>query len=421
HFIYHSLRWLYLWQLKEYRLDRLLSFFRLPVSGKIFILDNFRSLSFRRPRFTLKIILAFSLLFTLLYFSWLTNRLIFLVVADLLLPLLVAIIFLGLFIPSTLIHRLLILKAGIKLRQFPQLIVIGVTGSFAKTSVKDAIAAVLSIKYQVLKTPATHNTVVSIAQLIIRQLKPHHQVLVVEMGAYTRGEINQICRLVNPQIGVLTGVNEQHLDLFGSLANTTTAKYELIDNLPQTGLAIFNLDNPITKKLYQQTSKPKLGYHGSSHQPALLVAQHLHIPRATALKALKESPSTRLKKIAFSGMTLIDDSYSSNPDGFKLALQELSKFPGNKLIITPGIIELGSASHRIHRQLGQLMSQLDATVILTNPDFESDLKSSLKKLLVLENPRQVIDFLKSHQTDFQVILLEGRLPESIIKYFKLRT
>ena len=367
----------------------------LPVSGKKFLLYNFWPDDFRRPKLTLKIILSLLMLLTLLSFisfSWLV-----LLLADLLLPLIIPAVLLVLFIPASLIHQIIIFLASRKRLQFPNLIVIGVTGSFAKTTTKDALAAVLSLKYRVLQTPGTQNTLIGIASTILRRLTARTEIFIVEMGAYRRGEIKAMCNLVKPQIGILTGINEQHLDLFGSLENIKAAKYELIDSLPKDGLAIFN----------------------SHALAALAVAKHLGVPRSAALKALQSIKADRINQFTRRNITFLDDSYSSNPAGFQLALDRLGQLPGKKLIITPGIIELGSASHPIHQRLGQLMARLKATVILTNPDFQSDLAKSLKNLLVLEKPSQVINFLKTHQKDFPAVLLEGRLPQSIIKYFKL--
>lgn len=395
HSVYHLLRWSYLWQLKEYRLDRLRSFFRLPVSGKTFLVRNFWPLEWRRPRFTIKII--FTLITLLLPLSWLVvnGQLAWLILADLLLPVEMAMVLILLALPTWLGQQLLVTLASRKLRRFPRLIIIGVTGSFGKTGTKEAVASVLSAKYKVLKTAGTQNTLIAIAKTILWQLQPYHQVFVVEMGAYRRGEIKAMCNLVKPQIGILTGINEQHLDLFGSLANTQAAKYELIESLPETGLAIFKA-------------------HTSA---ALVVAKHLGISRSIALTVLQSIKADRINQFTRRKITFLDDSYSSNPAGFHLALDRLGQLPGKKLVITPGIIELGSASDRIHRHIGQHVASLAADVLLTQADFAPALSAGLRhqsQLWVFTSPRQARQFLHSHRSDYQAILLEGRLP-SIIK------
>lgn len=411
HFIYHSLRWLYLWQLKEYRLDRLMSFFRLPQSGKLFLLGNFWPGEFRRPRLTLKIVLSLLILFTLLYFA--ATNLSLLLLSDLFLPLITALILLILSVPASLIHQLLIFLAQRKLTKFPGLITIGITGSFGKTSLKDAIAAVLSVKYRVLKTAGTQNTLIAITQTVLRQLQPDHQIFVVEMGAYRRGEIAQICRLVKPQIGIITGINQQHLDLFGSLKNTHQAKFELIDSLPRKGLAVFNLDNPGSRELYDKTRQPKAGYHGLSQEAAAVLAKHFHIPQRQVLTALQSVKPTRLTQSQIKNMTVLDDSYNSNPEGFRFALTQLAKLPGKKLVITPGIIELGPASESIHRQLGDLIGRIPADVLLTSSDWIQPVTAGIA------NRSQIItiDFLYQHQANYQAVLLEGRLPPTILNFF----
>lgn len=399
HSVYHLLRWSYLWQLKEYRLDRLRSFFRLPVSGKNFLVRNFWPPEWRRPRFTIKII--FTLITLLLPLSWLivNGQLAWLILADLLLPLGVAVVLTLLALPTWLGQHALMALAARKLRRFPHLLVIGVTGSFGKTTTKDALAAVLALKYRVLKTAGTQNTLIAVAQTILRRLTSSHQVFVVEMGAYRRGEIKAICNLVKPQIGILTGINEQHLDLFGSLANIQAAKYELIDSLPKNGLAIFN----------------------SHALAALAVAKYLGISRSAALKALQSIKADRIDQFTRRKITFLDDSYSSNPAGFQLALDRLGQLPGKKLVITPGIIELGPVSYQIHYHLGQLLKQLSATVILTAPDAAAAITEGLgekNKLKVFESPTHLITWLKQNLPDYSAVLLEGRLPISIQKYFQ---
>jgi len=144
--------------------------------------------------------------------------------------------------------------------------VIGITGSYGKSSTKEFLATILSAKYKVCKTSANRNSEIGVAETVLRELKPEHEIFIVEMGAYRTGEIKAICDIVHPTIGVLTAVSEQHLALFGSLEATKKAKYELIEALPENGIAIFNADNRATRELAEQTLKPKRLY--STERPA---------------------------------------------------------------------------------------------------------------------------------------------------------
>src|SRR5205823_9234798 len=114
--------------------------------------------------------------------------------------------------------------AAVRLRRRPDLIVIGVTGSYGKTSTKEVLATLHGAPYRVCKTAGSVNTPVGIARTVLRGLRPEHQVVVVEMGAYVRGNIRGLARLARPRIGVLTAIGEQHLERFGSVENIARTK-----------------------------------------------------------------------------------------------------------------------------------------------------------------------------------------------------
>ncbi len=158
--------------------------------------------------------------------------------------------------PVFLIKRRIVKKGIQRRNSLSELKVIGVTGSFGKTSVKDFLYHFLSFKYgedSITKTNQNENTELGIAQKIIKGLDSKHRFFVCEMGAYRKGEIGRSSFLAKPQIGVLTGLNNQHLSLFGSKENIIEAKYELIESLPQDGLAVFNGDNEESIILYKKT------------------------------------------------------------------------------------------------------------------------------------------------------------------------
>jgi UDP-N-acetylmuramoyl-tripeptide--D-alanyl-D-alanine ligase len=133
--------------------------------------------------------------------------------------------------------------------------IIGVTGSYGKTTVKECLAAMLKEKYNVLATPENINTPIGVARLILNNLTEHHEIFIVEMGAYARGDIKKMCDLVYPQIGVLTGINESHLEKFNTIENTIKTKFELIESLPKEGLAIINGDNKYCSEQVLDASK----------------------------------------------------------------------------------------------------------------------------------------------------------------------
>ena len=129
------------------------------------------------------------------------------------------------------------------LRSMPDLKIIGITGSFGKTSTKHYLYRILSEKYNVLMTPGNFNTTLGVVRTIREQLKPHHQIFIVEMGAKQVGDIKEICDLVHPSIGIVTAVGEMHLETFHSVENIRRTKFELIDSLPEGGYGVVNVDS----------------------------------------------------------------------------------------------------------------------------------------------------------------------------------
>ena len=126
-----------------------------------------------------------------------------------------------------------------KLAAHPDIRKIAITGSYGKTQVKMILKSILSEKYRVLATPPSFSAAMGISRVINEQLKPDHQVFIAEMGAQHRGEIREMTRMVNPDIGVITGIGNVHLDTFGSIRNVARAKYELIMGMREGGIAVF--------------------------------------------------------------------------------------------------------------------------------------------------------------------------------------
>ena len=144
------------------------------------------------------------------------------------------------------------------LKERKDLIRIGITGSWGKTSVKFILGTLLEEKYHTLVTPASFNTPMGVTKIIRSRLEPGHRVFVAEMGARHVGDIREMCRLVHPQIGILTSVGPQHLDTFKTVERIAKTKYELIDALPEDGTAVFADDGDIVRSLYEKTAKEKL-------------------------------------------------------------------------------------------------------------------------------------------------------------------
>ncbi|MDO8581915.1 MAG: UDP-N-acetylmuramoyl-tripeptide--D-alanyl-D-alanine ligase [bacterium] len=366
--------------------------------------------------------------------------------------------------PANYFKRRTIEKAKAKMASLPNLKVIGITGSYGKSSTKEFLATILSAKYKVCKTPANRNSEIGVAQTVLREIKSEHEVFIVEMGAYRKGEIKAICDIVHPTIGVLTAVSAQHLALFGSFEETKKAKYELIEALPENGIAIFNVDNRATRELAEQTLKPKKLY--SIERPANIFAtaitvqpeklsfslvigeakQHIVVPLlgaqavssllaaitvAHALGMTLEEIANATKEITpldhtlkpyhhTSGALIIDDAYSANPDGVLAALNHLKLIPRKyKVLVMMPMIELGSAGKDAHRKVGERIGEVCDLTIFTQKNFFGITRKASKlpdqKFIFLSSPKAILNALTPYLNENSVILLENRISNTVLK------
>jgi UDP-N-acetylmuramoyl-tripeptide--D-alanyl-D-alanine ligase len=366
----------------------------------------------------------------------------------------------------------IIRKAIEKRKQFPSLLVVGITGSFGKTSVKEFLATILSQKFNVLKTKEHQNSEMGICQSILDDLKPEHQIFIVEMGAYNKGGIKLLCDIALPKIGILAGINEQHLATFGSQKNIIETKFELINALPEDGTAILNYDNQYVraenqnlksarrvknKILYSTTEKLDIWSENilvskdSTYFQAFLksgeninfkvnvLGKHNVANVLAAIAAAKELGMTLeeisraaekievwqggmvLKKSLF-GSNIIDSTYSANPDGVISALEYLKVWPGRKAIIIPCLIELGSASKEVHKRIGEKIAENCELAIITTKDRFKEIKKSAREkgmkpenIIFSDKPKEIKEKVKSFNNENDIILLEGRVSKEIIE------
>lgn len=498
--------WLYLWQLKEYHIGRFIDHFRTYNGKKLFLnplfvfklvllfftwyglrtcffvpiyfvllllatyileaVKAFYNLSLKKlkkPVLTKKtiILIAFCFLLAFSYFFVFydinDNSFIFyFLFFDVLTPFIVSGVAL-LFQPGVVVLRnRVIAKAKKKREKFKDLIVIGITGSYGKTSCKEFLYEVLKTKYNVLKTEKNQNSEIGISQCILNDLRPEHEVFIVEMGAYGLGGIKLLCDIVKPKIGVLTGINEQHMALFGSQDNIIKTKFELIDSLTGDGLAVLNASNDIIRNYehgfdnvllcsvkeeldfwvknvvvkkesvnFRISSKDKdsaqfkvdlLGVE--SIENILLVsaiAKELGMSLEEVARACEDIKAVDPKiSKGINGVNVIDSTYSANSNGVFSHLNHLKLFSGKKIIIMPCLIELGSASAEIHRKIGEIIAQnCDLAIITTRDRFEDIKKTAGDKIIFLENPKLIFERIKPFLNSENIVLLEGRISQKI--------
>ncbi len=352
--------------------------------------------------------------------------------------------------------------AKARLEKMPNLIKIGITGSYGKTSTKFILRDMLSIRYRVLATPGSFNTTMGVTRVIREQLMPSHQVFIAEMGARHVGDIQELCDLVHPSIGIITSVGPQHLDTFGTIDRIKNTKYELIQGLPEDGIAVFPADGAICEELYARcplerkalapgrlamenvrfTSEGthfELVDHETGEQIScvtkmlgeyalsdmLLCAQVVRmlgfsmqeVARGIALVKPVEHRLQLLK--AEGGITIIDDAFNSNPRGAASALRVLARFPGRHIIVTPGMVELGDQEAELNRVFGEQMAEaVDIAVLVgkkhTLPIAEGMLQKGFPKnhIYTVGSFQESMKLLSGIFASGDVVLYENDLPDN---------
>lgn len=269
--------------------------------------------------------------------------------------------------------------------------VVGVTGSVGKTTVKEMLAAVLSPLGPILKTPASQNNETGVPKTLL-QLTPDHKAAVIEMGMRGAGQIAYLCGIARPTVGVVTLIGDNHLELLGSRVAIADAKGELLESLPEDGLAVLNAADPFLPRLRARTSARvvtfgpaenavptetgwQFDWHGlcvdiqsvSKHdvgnaQAALTVAEALGVTSTDAAKALKAytPPAMRMTVTRLSnGATILNDAYNAAPDSVQAALETLAAQPGGRKIAFLGDMrELGTRAEAAHKELGPVIDAL---------------------------------------------------------------
>jgi len=468
--------WVYLWQLKEYHIGRFVDHFRTTKGKRLilnplllikilvlfgifasarlglaeikfslvyfvallflievfFALRNFWQKSLKKPVLTRKtavilssgVSFAILLLFFLFLLEFKPTRFVFSLLAlDILAPIIFSVLVLA-FQPLAVILRNRIIKEAKKKRvAFKNLLVIGITGSYGKTSTKEFLATILAEKYKVLKTKEHQNSEVGISQCILNDLREEHEVFVAEMGAYNRGGIKLLCGIAKPKIGILTGINEQHMATFGSQENIIKTKFELVESLPEDGTAFFNGKNKYCLELYQRAKIRKLLYGQEAGlglenlEGAKAVARELGVSEEEIFRACKKIENKfggiNLKK-GIINLNIIDATYSANPTGVIAHLEYLKTLPGKKVIVMPCLIELGKASKEVHKRIGQKIAEVCDLAIITTKDRFKEIKEAVPNALFIEKPEDILKKIKDFCREGDVVLLESRIPSKVI-------
>ncbi|HSB68920.1 MAG TPA: UDP-N-acetylmuramoyl-tripeptide--D-alanyl-D-alanine ligase [Candidatus Methylomirabilis sp.] len=370
------------------------------------------------------------------------------------------------------IARRFLQQADRRMRTFPGR-VIGITGSYGKTSTKLILADLLASRYRVLKTPAGVNTTMGITRVIREDLRDEHEYFVVECSAYGPGEIRQVCDIVQPSLGILTAVGVQHLERFGTEERIAEAKYELLAALPAGAPAVVNADDPMCLKLAERAraegkrvllygvdesagplavrgTDVKVSGRGTSFRAmagsgeavsfetrllgrfnlsnilaGLTAAAECGVPLPAmreAVAGLSPAPR-RLEVKEEGGIVKILDVANSNPRGAEMALEVLAQFEGgSRILITPGMVELGPIEAEENRRFGEKAAAACDYVVLVGPEQTRPIREGLTRrgfpadrVLLARNADEVADRLAGIVRQGDVLLYENRLPDTYLE------
>lgn len=349
------------------------------------------------------------------------------------------------------------------LKEMPDLKIIGVTGSYGKTSVKYFLSTLLSCRYNVLHTPGNYNTTLGVVRTIREQMKPFHEIFICEMGAREVGDIKEICDLVHPDYGIITSIGPQHLQSFHTIENIIGTKFELADAIPEDGKVFLNYDNEYIRthkinknvisygtveedidfRAYDIEVSPRgssfkmkdengeeyefhtrlVGNHNVQNiAGAIAVAHTLGIPMEKLKYPVKqlESVEHRLQLKKQGNRIILDDAYNSNKNGFEAALDTLAMFKELRILMTPGMVELGEKQYDENKEVGVYAAdKCDYAVLIgkeqTKPIQDGLLEAGFaqNKMIVVDTLQEAFQMVNAIPDEKQkVVLIENDLPDN---------
>lgn len=311
---------------------------------------------------------------------------------------------------DSVLKSLIVWRAKFKIKNLSNLKVVGIAGSYGKTTMKEVVSSVLSVKYKVLNTPESVNTPVGVARWVLKNLKNDTEIFVIEMGEHYQGDVEELCKLASPDISMVTGINEAHLERMGSLETVVLTIFEIVSGTKPGGVVVINGDDKNVLENYKKFIWPdhKLVIYSKQNRESgiknfefnstnfswkvvhekigefqihLLGEYALGVVDAVVKLGLKLGltkeeikkglenikPVTHRLQPSLSGgnVLVIDDAYNGNSEGVKEAISVLSRFTNRrKIYITPGLVETGSSAKEVHLAIGKQLAEVADVVIL---------------------------------------------------------
>lgn len=349
--------------------------------------------------------------------------------------------------------------------------IIGITGSYGKTTMKEVITQVLDSKYKVVSTFENQNTPIGIARKILNDVDKKTEILVVEMGEYVKGDVDAICKITPPDISIITGINEAHLERYGTMQNAIDTKFEIVENTKAEGLVLLNADDALTVENYKRFAKDKKIVWFSSKNSelseykvkkvtldqnklelnfvidspkkegihdgiidfhtkflaeyiigniiaAMIVASELGL-RDTEVRLgvsqLKPVEHRLEASMLTDNIVLIDDTYNGNSNGIQEGINLLKKFDGRrKVYITPGLVETGDLSESIHLEIGARLAKVaDLVVLIKNsvtPFIEKGLVDAgfnVENIIWFDDAKTTYSSLRNFVKEGDVVMMQN--------------
>lgn len=342
--------------------------------------------------------------------------------------------------------------------------VVGITGSYGKSSTKAMLAHILQFHAPTLAATGSINTVMGVTRHIREELVPGHRFMVVEMGAYAVGSIRRLCALTPPSAAIITAVGDAHLERFKSTEAIYQAKSELAQAVPPGGLLVCNADSPNALRIAQGNTHCRVLLYGEHHfgpletragrvrftkegthfvlqasdrtydcftpllgRPIILnlagaftLAVAAGVDPAVAVASFRtlKPVSNRLELVEDAGVTWLRDAYNSNQFGFRAALEVAADLPASRrIMVTPGVIELGHEQYNVNKALSKDAAAVcDYTLVVSEANRAAYVDGHREagreeRLVVVANRTEAFRWLHEHLHDGDVAILENDLPD----------
>ena len=337
--------------------------------------------------------------------------------------------------------------------------IVAITGSYGKTSTKFILSTILSERFACLTPPSSYNTTMGVVRVIRERLQPDDEVFICEMGSRHIGDIKEICDFVHPHNALITSIGPQHLDTFGSIEGVKKGKFELIEALPEEGLAVFASTNEHILELFEKSENRKLtaGFNetdavraenisvgcsgsaftlcykdekiecvtkllGKHNISNILVAAAMALEMGLTMEEVQRGISKiqpvehRLQIVNQKPVTIIDDAFNSSPNGASAALDVLGAFTGRRIIVTPGFVELGKDQDKYHFELGQKIKDNADVAVLVGKKRTEKIKEGIGdfkgEVYQVSSLTEATALLQKITFAGDVVLFENDLPDN---------